>query len=125
MTEEFKLRIKHKVLRYRAEKRRITNIVTTDLEILNFAMAKLRTSEHLIVTDDLIRATKGSFILSMEHGRLIGLDSTANSIMDVRVSPALEKQIKLYASKVDRYRTMVFNKKCIAQIQNLMNGFQD
>lgn len=125
MIKELKLRTKHKVLRYRAGKRGTLNLQVSELGILDFAKDKLRTSEHITVNiaDDSIRATKGVFILSMEHGRLLGVDD--NSIMDVRVTPELERKIMDYAKKVARYRSVVFEKYCAVQIKKLINGFKD
>lgn len=122
MIDKLKLRTKHKVLRYRAGKRNIS-LQTSELELLSFVKDKLRTSDHVSVSDDLIRATKNPFVLSIEHGRLLGVDN--NSIVDVRLTPNLEKSIRSYAEKVVKYRSVVFNKQCATQIKKLIDGFKD
>lgn len=99
------------------------NISLSDLEIINFAKLKLRTSDHIEVSENLIRATKGTFILSIHYSRMIGVDEV--SLVDVRLTPDMEKVIRAYAKTAVRFRDLVFDKYCATQIKRLINGFQN
>lgn len=123
MPKNLQLSIKHKVLRYRAGKRNVMNISLSDLEVINFAKLKLRTCDHIEVSENLIRATKGTFILSIRYGRLVGVDKT--SLVDVRLTSDMEKVIKIYAKKVVRFRDLIFDKYCARQVKILIDGFQN
>lgn len=124
MVEKIERYAKYKILRHRATHRTSVLLTKEEKEILDFVKLTLRTSDSIIISSDVMKATKGNSALSMEHGRLRVVNGVKNHIMDVKVGDIVKTYIKDYAARIIKHRSHIFNKCCSQQISNLINDFQ-